>query len=53
MSVFKLIVGGTIEERILGMQEAKRDLAESVLTGEGVKSALITREEILALLGNS
>jgi len=53
VSVFKLIVGGTIEERILGMQEAKRDLAESVLTGEGVKSALITREEILALLGNS
>lgn len=53
VSVFKLIVGGTIEERILGMQEAKRDLAESVLTGEGVKSALLTREEILALLGNS
>lgn len=53
VSLFKLIVGGTIEERILGMQEAKRDLAESVLTGEGVKSALLTREEILALLGNS
>lgn len=53
VSVFKLIVEGTIEERILGMQEAKRDLAESVLTGEGVKSALLTREEILALLGNS
>ena len=53
VSVFKLIVSGTIEERILGMQEAKRDLAESVLTGEGVKSALLTREEILALLGNS
>lgn len=53
VSVFKLIVGGTIEERILRMQEAKRDLAESVLAGEGVKSALLTRDDILALLGNS
>lgn len=53
VSVFKLIVGGTIEERILKMQEAKRDLAESVLAGEGVKSALLTRDDILALLGNS
>ena len=53
VSVFKLIVGGTIEERILRMQEAKRDLAESVLAGEGVKSALLTRDDILALLANS
>ena len=53
VSVFKLIVEGTIEERILKMQEAKRDLAESVLAGEGVKSALLTREDILALLGSS
>ena len=53
VSVFKLIVGGTIEERILRMQEAKRDLAESVLAGEGVKSALLSRDDILALLGNS
>lgn len=53
VSVFKLIVGGTIEERILRMQEAKRDLAESVLAGEGIKSALLTRDDILALLGNS
>lgn len=53
VSVFKLIVGGTIEERILRMQEAKRDLAESVLAGEGFKSALLTRDDILALLGNS
>ena len=53
VSVFKLIVEGTIEERILKMQEAKRDLAESVLAGEGVKSSLLTREDILALLGSS
>ncbi len=51
VSVFKLIVKDTIEERILTMQEAKRGLAESVLSGEAVKSALLTRDDILALLG--
>ena len=52
VSVFKLIAKDTIEERILQMQEAKRGLAESVLSGEAVKSALLTREDILALLGS-
>ena len=51
VSVFKIIAKDTIEERILQMQEAKRGLAESVLSGEGVKSALLTREDLLALLG--
>ena len=51
VSVFKLIVEGTIEERILQMQESKRGLAESVLSGEEVRSALLTRDDILALLG--
>ncbi len=53
VSVFKLIVKDTIEERILQMQEAKRDLADSVLSGEGVKSALLSRDDILALLGSA
>lgn len=52
VSVFKLICEGTIEERILRMQESKRDLADSVLSGEGVKSALLTRDDLLALLGS-
>ncbi|MDO4533001.1 MAG: DEAD/DEAH box helicase, partial [Coriobacteriia bacterium] len=50
VSVFKLIAKGTIEERIVAMQEAKRDLAEQVIGGEGVARTSITRDDILALL---
>ena len=50
VSVFKLICQDTIEERIAQMQESKRELAESVLGGEEVASASLTREDILALL---
>ena len=50
VSVFKLIAKNTIEEKIVKMQEAKRDLAESVIGGEGVSSAALTRDDVLALL---
>ena len=50
VSVFKLIAKGTIEERIVAMQEAKHDLAEQVIGGEGVARTSITRDDILALL---
>ena len=50
VSVFKLVCQGTIEERIAQMQESKRELAESILGGEDVSSASLTREDILALL---
>jgi len=50
VSVFKLIAKGTIEEKIVEMQESKRDLAERVIGGEGVGRTGITREDILALL---
>jgi SNF2 family DNA or RNA helicase len=50
VSVFKLIAKDTIEEKIVEMQEAKRDLADKVIGGEGVGRTSITREDILALL---
>ena len=50
VSVFKLIAKDTIEEKIVQMQEAKRDLADKVIGGEGVGRTGITREDILALL---
>ncbi len=53
VSVFKLICQGTIEERIVAMQERKRDLAESVLGGEASASGSLTREDVLALLGEA
>ena len=53
VSVIRLVCEGTIEERILKMQESKRDLAEEVLGGEAVRSSTLTREDILALLGRA
>ena len=51
VTVYKLIAKDTIEERIMRMQESKRDLVNSVLGGDGISSALFTREDVLALLG--
>ena len=51
VSVFKLIAKGTIEERILAMQQTKSDLAQSVIGGDGVGSTALDRDDILALLG--
>lgn len=53
VTVFKLICEGTVEERILKMQESKRGLAESVLGAEAVRSATLTRDDVLALLGQA
>lgn len=53
VSVFKIIAKDSIEEKIVEMQEAKRDLAEQVIGGEGVSRTSITREDILALLDAS
>ncbi|MDO4804251.1 MAG: DEAD/DEAH box helicase [Lachnospiraceae bacterium] len=50
VNVYKLIVKGTIEEKILEMQKAKRKLADDILQAEGVASAAISREELLELL---
>ncbi|WP_072374554.1 DEAD/DEAH box helicase [Thermophilibacter mediterraneus] len=50
VTVYKLICADTIEERIVAMQESKRELAEGLLSGEGVRSASLTRDDILALL---
>ena len=50
VTVYKLIVKGTIEERILEMQENKQKLAEDILSGENIASSAISREDLLALL---
>ena len=51
VTVYRIIVKDSIEERILAMQEAKRDLAEAVLSGEGTSLASLSQEELLELLG--
>lgn len=50
VSVFKLIVRDTIEEGIMKLQEAKKNLADQVISGDMVSAAKLTREELLAIL---
>lgn len=51
VSVYRLFMKDTIEERIRVLQEKKRELADEILSGEGISQALISREEVLELLG--
>ena len=51
VSVYKLIVKDTIEEKIVKMQESKMDLAEAVLSGENGNITQMSRDELLELLG--
>jgi|GEM_PF-23060 len=51
VTVYKLIVKDTIEERILEMQENKQKLAEDILSSESISSSAISREDLLELLG--
>ncbi|MCC6641999.1 MAG: DEAD/DEAH box helicase [Deltaproteobacteria bacterium] len=47
--VHRLVAEDTVEERILALQERKRDLARAAL-GEAGAATAITREDLLALL---
>ena len=53
VSVYKLIARGTIEENIVKLQEKKQELADEILSGDGMGAGSFTREEILDLLGDS
>ena len=50
VTVYRLILKDTIEDRILELQEQKRALAEDLLNAEAVSSSRISRDELLALL---
>ena len=50
VTVYKLVSQGTIEEKMIDIQEKKKKLAEQVLEGEGMDSATFTKEEIMELL---
>jgi len=47
---YKLIVKGTIEDRILEMQKSKKDLADAILSGDNGRFASMSKEELLDLL---
>lgn len=50
VNVYRLIAKGTIEEKIMELQEKKLQLADKVLGGESIKAAGLTREELMELL---
>ena len=52
VEVIKLVAKGTIEEKIIQLQESKKDLIESIITGELTNSDVLgklTKEELMEL----
>ena len=50
VSVFKLIMKHTIEEKICQLQENKQNLADQILSGDMAGIGSMSREELLELL---
>lgn len=50
VTVYKMIIRNTIEERIMELQETKKDLADSLIEGRSNPLAALSKEELLALL---
>ena len=50
VNVYKLIAKGTIEENIVKLQDLKKELADKVLSGEGMNTGSFTKEELIELL---
>ena len=50
VNVFRLIIKDTIEERIIQLQKEKSNLADRILSGEGVSSATLSGQDLLELL---
>lgn len=50
VSVFRLIAKDTIEDRILDLQEKKKDLADAILSGRSDSLGRLSQEELLDLL---
>lgn len=51
INVYQLIAEETIEQKICELQQVKEDLAEEVLSGEGISSTQFNKDEIMNLLG--
>lgn len=50
VTVYQLIAKGSIEEKIVKLQNEKKELADAVLTGENRSIGSMTKEELLELL---
>ena len=50
VTVYKLIMKNSIEEKILKLQENKMQLADQIISGEGMSSADMSKEELIEIL---
>ncbi len=50
VTVYKLIAKGTIEEKILKLQEEKKNLADEILSGANTNLTSLSKDELLDLL---
>ena len=51
VTVYKIIAKGTIEEKIVKLQETKKDLADSIISGENIGISNRSKEDLMELLG--
>ena len=52
VTVFKMITAESIEEKILALQEKKKDLADQIISDAGMSESSLTREDLLEILGD-
>lgn len=50
VTVYKMVCKDSIEEQIVKIQDSKQKLAETLLSGENMADATLTREDLLELL---
>ncbi len=53
VTVYKMIAENTIEERIVKMQENKKDLANAIISTENMSLSSLTKEDLMELLSLS
>lgn len=51
VTVYKLIVKNTLEEKILKLQEQKAQLTDEIISDGSIRDVLATREEFMEILG--
>ena len=50
VTVYKLIMKGTLEEKILKLQERKAQLSDEIISEGRIQNTLASREELLEIL---
>ena len=50
VTVYKMIMKNSVEEKILDLQNAKKDLADAILEGDSTSLASLSAEELMELL---